>query len=201
MASFNLKKDTVVEKHYHPSQDRSIKTTSEVIVVLEGQIQVDIYDEDLKLIENQLVSKGETMAMFAGGHGITVIEDCKLIETKQGPFDEETDKIPRDESLHHQGQNGHRQKRAALRTGNRKQRGVFPLLQTSSSSLRLLFLLHVFTDVGDGKSENGRGHGSGRRRSPRPARRVQGVDGRTGQGSRQPFRHLVPLSRPDGNAR
>jgi len=93
LASFNLKKDTVVEKHYHPSQDRSIKTTSEVIVVLKGKIQVDIYDEGLKLIENQLVSKGETMAMFAGGHGITVIEDCKLIETKQGPFDEETDKI------------------------------------------------------------------------------------------------------------
>ena len=93
LASFNLKKDTIIENHYHPNQDRNITTTCEVLVVLDGIIEVTIYDNDLNIVSNEIVSKGGTVALFDGGHGIKVIEDCKLIETKQGPYDESTDKV------------------------------------------------------------------------------------------------------------
>ena len=38
VASFKLNKDEEILRHIHPPQDRNIKTTSEVIIVLEGEI-------------------------------------------------------------------------------------------------------------------------------------------------------------------
>jgi quercetin dioxygenase-like cupin family protein len=93
VASFNLKKETVIEKHYHPTQERLINTTHEVIVILDGTIEVSIYDTELNIVDKITASRGDTVALFSGGHGIKVIEDCKLIETKQGPFIEEIDKV------------------------------------------------------------------------------------------------------------
>ena len=69
LAAFNLKNKTVIERHIHNEQNRNIKTTSEVLVVLEGELRVEIF-----------------------GHGIDVKQDTKFIEVKQGPYDPETDK-------------------------------------------------------------------------------------------------------------
>ena len=93
LASFNLKKDTKIERHHHPEQKRQIKNTSEVITVLDGQIKVDIYDENLEFVHSENLVAGETIALFRGGHGIEVIEDSKFIESKQGPYIEDIDKI------------------------------------------------------------------------------------------------------------
>ena len=93
LASFNLKKNTIIENHYHPKQDRKIETTCEVLVVLDGVIEITIYDKNLEIVSIESISKGGTVALFDGGHGIKVVEDCKLIETKQGPYNESTDKV------------------------------------------------------------------------------------------------------------
>ena len=46
LASFNLSDDTVIERHYHPKQERKIKYTNEVLIVLDGELKVDIYDNE-----------------------------------------------------------------------------------------------------------------------------------------------------------
>ena len=46
VAFFNLKKDTVIDNHIHLKQKRNIHSTSEVIVVLKGEIEVSIFDND-----------------------------------------------------------------------------------------------------------------------------------------------------------
>ncbi len=92
LASFNLEKDTVIEKHYHPEQERRILRTSEVLVVIDGEMEVQIYDNNLDHISNILLKSGDTIALIDGGHGITFKTNTKFVEVKQGPYDESTDK-------------------------------------------------------------------------------------------------------------
>ena len=92
VASFNLSKGTVIENHIHLNQERNITSTSEVIVLIEGRLQVDIYDEELSLINSEIISDGDVVALFKGGHGITVLEESKFIESKQGPYLMDLDK-------------------------------------------------------------------------------------------------------------
>lgn len=93
LASFLLNKDEVIEKHFHPNQNRNIKNTSEVLVLLDGSIEVTIYDDNLELIASQTINSGDTVALMSGGHGLKLLEESKFIEVKQGPYDEKTDKV------------------------------------------------------------------------------------------------------------
>ena len=93
VAGFNLKKDEIIIRHYHPNQDRTIKTTSEVIIVKTGMLQVDIYDDSHNFIEKFILEDGDIAILISGGHGLSVIDDCEFIEVKQGPYNESTDKI------------------------------------------------------------------------------------------------------------
>ena len=44
LASFQLDAGEEIMRHYHPKQNRNISLTSEVIVVTQGKIKVEIYD-------------------------------------------------------------------------------------------------------------------------------------------------------------
>ena len=92
LASFNLEKGEEIKRHHHPSQERNIKMTSEVIVVLKGEIKVELYDLELNHHSDHIIKEGEVIALFSGGHGITVTENTEFIEIKQGPYDPDTDK-------------------------------------------------------------------------------------------------------------
>tara|TARA_B100001996_G_scaffold121944_1_gene92190 strand:+ start:8840 stop:9232 length:393 start_codon:yes stop_codon:yes gene_type:complete len=89
---FNLEAGDVINKHIHSLQERKIKTTSEVIVVTEGELIVEIYSKDLELMQTSSLFKGDILAMFEGGHGLKMGSKCKFIEVKQGPYIEEIDK-------------------------------------------------------------------------------------------------------------
>ena len=93
LASFNLEENTEIEKHYHPQQERIISSTSEVLVMLEGEMIVNIYDDDQNFIQSEKIFKGDTLALLAGGHGIKFAKKSKFIEVKQGPYNPDTDKI------------------------------------------------------------------------------------------------------------
>ena len=92
VASFNLPKGTVIENHIHLKQERNVTSTSEVIVLIEGKLKVDIYDEELTLVTSEVITDGDVVALFEGGHGITVLEKSKFIESKQGPYLMDLDK-------------------------------------------------------------------------------------------------------------
>ena len=44
LASFGLEENTVIERHYHPNQNRYIVKTTEVLVVLNGELMIEIYE-------------------------------------------------------------------------------------------------------------------------------------------------------------
>lgn len=93
VATFNLPKNTEILKHYHPEQKREIMGTSEVIIVQEGSLTIDIYSDEKILVESLKLKKGDLVNMISGGHGIKIDDDCKFIEVKQGPYSDEIDKV------------------------------------------------------------------------------------------------------------
>ena len=91
-ASFKYKKETEVKRHFHNHNKRNINTTSEAIVVLDGSVEVEIYDNNKILLKNVILNEKDSILMLSGGHKIKVLEDSKFIEFKQGPYDPEKDK-------------------------------------------------------------------------------------------------------------
>ena len=48
VASFNLKKGEIIDNHIHLNQERKVYTTTELIVLIEGVVDFNIFDKDLK---------------------------------------------------------------------------------------------------------------------------------------------------------
>ncbi len=92
IAQFNLDEGTEIKRHIHRHQERKINNTSEVIIVNEGSLELEIYDEDLKLVTQEIVHQGQVIALFNGGHGFRTLSQSKFLEVKQGPYVEEEDK-------------------------------------------------------------------------------------------------------------
>ena len=69
-----------------------IKTTAEVITILEGSMKLDLYDIEHELLEQVTLNRHDTIILFDGGHGLTMQEDCQFLEEKQRPYDQENDK-------------------------------------------------------------------------------------------------------------
>jgi len=92
VATMIRRKGSEISRHFHPSQNRLLKQTSEVIVILDGLVEVDIYSDDLTLNSTHRLGKGEIIYLISGGHGFRIIENAQLIEVKQGPYYEKFDK-------------------------------------------------------------------------------------------------------------
>lgn len=92
IAQFNLDQGTEIKRHIHGKQERKIENTSEVIIVNEGSLELEIYDESLELVTTEIVNKGQVIALFNGGHGFKSLLNSKFLEVKQGPYTEEQDK-------------------------------------------------------------------------------------------------------------
>lgn len=75
-----------VARHLHRPLKRHIVGTSEVLVVKEGRCQMDIYDDDQRLVATRELRRGDVMLMVGGGHGFRMMEDTVLLEIKQGPY-------------------------------------------------------------------------------------------------------------------
>jgi|TARA_B100001094_G_C17954605_1_gene682330 quercetin dioxygenase-like cupin family protein len=92
IASFSLDGQTTIERHHHPNQNRKITGTSEVLIVIKGKMEFEIYDKNLELVTTEIIGSGEAVALISGGHGIKILEDTKFFEVKQGPYIEKIDK-------------------------------------------------------------------------------------------------------------
>lgn len=93
VASFVMKKNENIERHIHNKQNRIIKTTSEAIILIEGKLEIELFDSNLQFVQSLEIVRGEIIVMFHGGHFIKIIEDSKFIEIKQGPYNEQNDKL------------------------------------------------------------------------------------------------------------
>ena len=75
-----------IPRHVHRSILRSLVGTSEVLVVRKGRCEIDIYNDERRLVATRELRTGDVMLMVSGGHGFRMLEDTVFLEVKQGPY-------------------------------------------------------------------------------------------------------------------
>ena len=90
---FNHAKGHEIQRHYHPAFDRNLKFTNEVLIILSGLVQVDIYDDSHELISTRELGTNSVVILRRGGHGFSIIQHATIVEVKQGPYAGSEDKV------------------------------------------------------------------------------------------------------------
>ncbi len=75
-----------IPRHAHLPVARQLIGTAEVLIVQQGRCEVDVYNEDRRLIATRELGLGDILISLGGGHGFRVLEDLILLEIKQGPY-------------------------------------------------------------------------------------------------------------------
>jgi cupin fold WbuC family metalloprotein len=79
-------KGKIIKAHKHKHIKREIFLTQEVLVVLEGKVKIDLYNEKHQKIKSIIITPGDTILLASGAHSIEIMKDSKIIEVKQGPY-------------------------------------------------------------------------------------------------------------------
>lgn len=85
-------KGKIIEPHVHNIVKREVHYTKEVLIIREGKLRVDFYDDDQNYLESRVLHSGDVILLSTGGHGFMVLEDLEMFEVKQGPYAGEIDK-------------------------------------------------------------------------------------------------------------
>ncbi len=75
-----------VKAHVHNHIARDVRDTTELLLVIEGKVEITLFAENKKYITSRLLSTGDTILLAYGGHGIKILEPSKILEVKQGPY-------------------------------------------------------------------------------------------------------------------
>ena len=75
-----------ITRHVHRPQKRHLLGTAEVLVVLKGRAEVDIYNDARELVATRGLCAGDVILIVGGGHGFRMLEDTVFLEIKQGPY-------------------------------------------------------------------------------------------------------------------
>jgi hypothetical protein len=81
-----------IEPHTHNIVPREVFLTQEVLLLREGKLRVDLYDDNQAYLESRILGPGDVILLASGGHGFTVLEEVEMIEVKQGPYCGDHDK-------------------------------------------------------------------------------------------------------------
>ena len=82
----------MIPAHVHNPVPRRVTYTQEVLFVRRGSIRVHLYRDDRTLFASRTLAAGDVVFLPQGGHGFEILEDCELIEVKQGPYAGHDDK-------------------------------------------------------------------------------------------------------------
>lgn len=86
-------KNHIIQPHLHKNRKKIIYDTNEVLIMIDGLMRVDFYDNKKMLLKSKLIKKNDIIILLSGGHGFKIFKKTKFIEVKQGPYIEKKDKI------------------------------------------------------------------------------------------------------------
>ena len=89
----NHKKNHIILPHRHNKRYSKIELTTEVIIILEGILRVDFYNNKEKYLFSKKLYSNDLIMLSNGGHGFKVLKNVKMIEVKQGPYSLSMDKV------------------------------------------------------------------------------------------------------------
>ncbi|MBI4129059.1 hypothetical protein HY464_00025 [Candidatus Peregrinibacteria bacterium] len=76
----------VVQPHRHPPASLQISSVSEFLYIERGRVKAVIYDVAWRVVGEDVLSTGDAILLLAGGHSFEVLEPCRMLEVKQGPY-------------------------------------------------------------------------------------------------------------------
>lgn len=77
----------VVKNHIHRKDIKyNVDTTQEFLYIVKGRVKVHLFSDDWEPLEDVILTAGDFILMVSGGHGLEVLEKCKIVEVKQGPY-------------------------------------------------------------------------------------------------------------------
>jgi hypothetical protein len=82
----------VIKRHIHKNVDRQNISSSEALIVRQGRLEIDIYDQNKSLLATRELQAGDFVLMVSGGHGFRILEAAILLEIKLGPYAGASDK-------------------------------------------------------------------------------------------------------------
>jgi mannose-6-phosphate isomerase-like protein (cupin superfamily) len=82
----------VIAPHVHNPVAREVTYTNEVLFIKSGRVRVDFYDQQRGYVRSEELGAGDVILLASGGHGFEMLEDCEMIEVKQGPHVGDADK-------------------------------------------------------------------------------------------------------------
>lgn len=89
----NHKKGHKINPHVHLKNIRLIKYTTEVLIIIKGKLKVNFYNNHKKYLFSKILYNNNIIIFIKGGHGFEILEDSKIIEVKQGPYNQINDKV------------------------------------------------------------------------------------------------------------
>ena len=87
------KKNHEIIPHLHLINKRKINYTSEVLIIQKGKIRIDLYNSKKKYLFSKIAKKNDIVILIKGAHGFKILNNCEILEIKQGPFNDKEDKI------------------------------------------------------------------------------------------------------------
>jgi cupin fold WbuC family metalloprotein len=93
VAFMSHKKNHIIQPHLHRKRLKKIYDTTEVLIILSGSLKVDFYSHEKKYLFSNILKKNDIIILLTAGHGFKVLEKCKFIEVKQGPYNPKLDKF------------------------------------------------------------------------------------------------------------
>ena len=83
----------IIEPHIHNHIERKVTLTQEVLFIKSGKVKVNFYSDAKDYLESRTLQGGDVILLASGGHGFEILEDCEMIEVKQGPYSGDADKV------------------------------------------------------------------------------------------------------------
>lgn len=84
------KKGNKIKPHFHLEKEIVTNKIQEVVHIDCGLTIVNLYDSYGNNFKSLKLSTGDTIFFVEGGHGFEMLEETKIIEVKQGPYDGKT---------------------------------------------------------------------------------------------------------------
>jgi hypothetical protein len=75
-----------IPSHVHRPEERHLTGTSEILVVIKGLCEIDLFDDNHTHVATRPLKQGDVIMLASGGHGFRMLEDTVLLEIKQGPY-------------------------------------------------------------------------------------------------------------------
>ena len=76
-----------LKAHRHIINERTAERTQETVIVLNGSMRIDFFDDTNSIFHQEIVKKGDICIILNVGHGYHILEnDTKIVEVKNGPF-------------------------------------------------------------------------------------------------------------------